>query len=106
MVVSLACIGAATGFRMVGDIWPKIGDQKRQGQPATIQEAFEGYEIEPGLVTRFKSMGDIDKGIRCGNFLYASFFPTWHSHPRAAIWARPHDVHCLDSFLAEGVDYK
>ena len=69
MVASLTCLGAATGFRMVGDQWPVVGDQKRQGLPTTIQEAFEDYEIDPELVTKFMSMSDVDKGIHCGESL-------------------------------------
>jgi len=69
-IVLMACLRAAAGFRMVGDQWPAVRDteEKRQGLPTTVQEAFEDYEINPEMVTRFKSLGAFDKGIHCAGY--------------------------------------
>jgi len=76
LLASLLCLSAAqeekTGYdiKMVGDIWPMQlqEDEKRQGQPTTIQEAYEEYEIDPAMVAKFKALGDFDKGIHCAGY--------------------------------------
>jgi len=69
-ILLMACLRAAAGFRMVGDQWPAVRDteEKRQGLPTTIQEAFEDYEINPEMITGFKSLGAFDKGIHCAGY--------------------------------------
>ena len=64
----LPSLRPARGFRVLGDIWPIVDPEKRQGMPETIQEAFEGYQVDADLIPKFKALGDIDKGIHCAGY--------------------------------------
>ena len=53
---------------MSGDIWPIVDPAKRQGLPATVQEAFEEYQVDAERVTKFKALGPMDKGVHCAGY--------------------------------------